>query len=98
MAVDMKKLQNDIIDGLAPIIKALLREVLSSVLEEFIKKDPMNAKLLLVSTYPAIDVKLQPLTEKTDTQLDNAAVSGVMEAFEKVAKDNNFSLPNLDDD
>jgi len=90
--------KDDILNGLAPIIKLLIREVLGIVLQDFIEKNPEDAKLVMFSTYPGIDVKLQKLVKDTETDLDDAVVDGTLEAFEAVAKKNGFELPNLDDD
>jgi len=98
MDLNMQQIKLDILDGLAPIIKALIREVLYTVLKTFIENDPENAKLTIHSLYPVIDVKLQKFVENTANKIDDAVVDGVLESIEKIAKEFDFELPNLDED
>ena len=92
----MNKVMNAILEGLAPVIKLVLNEVIKIMFREFYAKDPMNAKLVAVELYPILDVKLENIVGDTETILDDAAVAGVMEGIEVFAREANFDLPDLD--
>jgi len=81
-----------------PIIRPIARTVTEALLRSFFKAEPTHAKVLLVSGYPIIDVELETLVEKTDTEIDDQLVVGVKDAFEAVAAENDIELDNLDDD
>ena len=87
-----------ILEGLAPVIKLILNEVIRLVFAEFYAKNPEDAKLVAVSLYPTIDTKLEDVVEKSDTELDDAAVEGIKNGLEAFAQDVGLDLPNIDED
>ena len=91
-------LKSTILDGLAPIIKLVVKEAFKLVLAKFIEKEPVHGQVLLVSLYPVIDVELEPIFDATANSSDDAVVEGIKEAMEIVAGQQGVVLPNLDDD
>ena len=85
-------------DVVAPIIELVVSQAVKLVLDEFNKNSPQDARLTVVSLYPLVDVKLEPIVEKTDTEVDDALVHGIMAGIEMFANSNKIDLPNLDED
>lgn len=94
----LKTLSRGVLEIIAPLIKMIVAEVIKSLLVEFNKVNPQDTLLVCTSLYPIIDTKLEPLVEKTDTELDDAAVKGMMKGMEEFAEEVGIVLPNLDDD
>ena len=94
----MDSIRNFILDQIAPIIKLVIKEVIKLLFTNFLKKEPVHGKVAIVSLYPIIDVELEPLTEKTLTEYDDAIVDGVKEGLEEVAQEHGIVLPELDED
>ena len=92
------KIKNVIMNTLTPIIKLVVTEVLKMLFRSFYKKQPEHAEVFFVSMYPVVDVELESLFEKTESDLDDAIIDGVKDAFETVAGENDIALPNLDED
>jgi len=91
-------MKEKILNAIAPIIREILSRVLYILFTKLIEKNPQSGKVAIVSLYPIIDVEIEPIIEKTETELDDAVVDAIKEAMEKVAEENGFELPNLDED
>ena len=87
-----------LLESMAPIVALVIRKGLTMALRAMVAKDAARAELLCVSIYPVIDTELESFTDGTDTKLDDAAVDGIKGAIEDVAKDNEWDLPNIDED
>jgi len=87
-----------VLNMLAPIVRKVAKDVLKAFLVRAFEKTPTEAHIIMLAVYPGVDVYLEDLVEKTDTELDNAVVAALMEAMEEVAAEEGFELPNLDDD
>jgi hypothetical protein len=96
--IDLSKVKKGLLDLIAPIIELAVRQAVLLLLNEFAKRNPEDARLTAFELYPIADTKLEPIAEKTATKLDDAGVHGMMRGMEDYAKNNNFTLPNLDDD
>lgn len=95
------KIANSVLDLLLPILKPVFVRVLAEVVFPAFKQANEDAyRTALVALYPIIDVQLEDLAIKTETEIDNAAVDILKEAIEKSAEASGFldELPNLDED
>jgi len=81
-----------------PLIKPLTKLIVSTLLDSFWKTNQEHCAVLVVSGYPIVDVELETLAEKTGTELDDALVDGLKEAFESFAEEHELDLENLDQD
>ena len=81
-----------------PFVDDIVKAGLLAVFNGINSKEPELAKQAVASGYPWIDGELEKLAEKTETGFDDALVKGAKGACEEFARENNFVLPNVDDD
>jgi hypothetical protein len=94
----LNKMFKGVLDVIAPVVELIVTQAVKLAFEEFYKNNPDDAELTVVSLYPVIDTKLEPLAEKTDTKLDDAGVRGLKQGIEAFAGGHGIELPNLDND
>jgi hypothetical protein len=88
----------DFLDVLAPAIEVGAKMAIEAFLKYAMEKEPTHTKVLIASLYPVIDCELEPVVEKTPSELDNAIVSAIKDAMEQTAEAAGFTLENLDED
>ena len=92
-----KLLFNPII--LLPLMKPIVSLVVKKVLlEPLMAKDPKLCAMVANEFYVPVDVFAEDYAKTTETPLDDAAVKAVMECIEEFAKENAFTLANVDGD
>ena len=91
-------MKEKILNMIAPIIREILSKVIYFLFDKLLEKNPVHGKVALVALYPIVDVEIESIVEKTDSDIDDAIVDAIKEAMEKVADENGFELPNLDED
>jgi len=91
-------MKEKILNMIAPIIREIISKVIYFLFDKLLEKNPEHGKVALVALYPIIDVEIEPIVEKTDSDIDDAIIDAIKEAMEKVAEENGFELPNLDED
>jgi len=91
-------MKDKLLELLAPVIGMVLKQVLTPLLTGLMTRQPTHGAVALATLYPIIDAELEPLTEKTDTALDNSALSAVKKVIEDVAKQFGVELSNVDGD
>ena len=91
-------MSNKLLELLAPVIGLVLKQVLSPLLTGLMTRQPVHGAVTLATLYPVIDAELEPLTDKTDSALDDCAVYTVKKVIEEVAEQFGVELSNVDGD
>jgi len=91
-------MSNKLLELLAPVIGMVLKQVLTPLLTGLMTRQPVHGAVTLATLYPVIDAELEPLTDKTDTALDDCAVTTVKKVIEDVAEQYGVELSNVDGD
>ena len=94
----MAGIKNTILNALAPIVELLVKEALKLGLKELFAKDFHNGAVVVASLYPVMDVPVENAVEKTETDIDDAAVDGIKAALEWASEEYDVPISNVDDD
>ena len=91
-------MKEQLLNLLAPVIKMALKQVLTPLLDSLMQREPEHGAVALATLYPIVDAELEPLTERTGTEFDDAAVDAVKEVIQDVAGSYNVPLSDVDGD
>ncbi len=91
-------MKEQLLNLLAPVIKLALEQVLKPLLQSLMEREPEHGAVALATLYPVVDAELEPLSERSGTDLDDAAVSAVKSVIESVAGEFKVPLANVDED
>lgn len=72
------------------------KPILLSIGRNYYTKDPVGAKLAVAEVYPLIDTKLEDWVKKSETQVDDNAVTKAKEVCEELAAEWGMALSNVD--
>lgn len=93
-----ERIANAVLNSFAPVLKPIIKSYFKLGLDKFKEASPEAHKTTLASLYPSVDVHLEQLTEKTETDIDDIIIDAIKESIEDSAKEVGVTLPNLDND
>lgn len=67
-------------------------------IQKWYDKDPAAVKRVIETVYPVIDVEAEKYAASTKNKVDDNIVKDLKEVCETIAEENEFELPNLDND